>query len=443
MVNDAAVWTIASLGELGEFRNGVNFSKKDYGDGLPIVNVKQLYRGRYADVQNLLQVRRSAISNVDAVVLQYGDILFARSSVKASGAGQAAMVGPCPLNAVFSGFIIRFRIKATNRAVPEFINYMLRSPSYREILTRIGSGTTITNLSQSTLAGLQVRLPPVNEQQAIARILGTLDDKIELNRRMNETLEGMARAIFKSWFVDFDPVRAKAAGQQPPGLAPHIADLFPDAFEASELGEIPKGWKVGTLLDQAELVSGGTPKTSQPDYWGGDILWASAKDVSQCSECILISTDRTITPLGLAQSSTKMVDAFSTVIVARGATTGRFVMLGSDMAMNQTCYALHSRFNCHFALNCQIWHVIQNLVQAAHGSVFNTITTRTFRTSLILLPPKDILHRFDEMVTPIFERILRNQEESRTLAALRDTLLPRLISGELRVRPDPKGLRDL
>jgi type I restriction enzyme S subunit len=124
----AGEWESATLGELGEFRNGVNFSQDDYGSGLPIINVKQLYGGRYAQTRELLELRPSAVKNAELVQLKPGDILFARSSVKASGAGQVAMVGACPLGTVFSGFIIRFRVAASDRAAPSFLNYVLRSP---------------------------------------------------------------------------------------------------------------------------------------------------------------------------------------------------------------------------------------------------------------------------------------------------------------------------
>src|SRR5439155_27376328 len=151
------------------------------------------------------------------------------------------------------------------------------------------------------------------------------DDKIDLNRRMNETLEAIARALFKSWFVDFDPVRAKAEGRDS-GLPKHIAELFPDSFEESELGEVPKGWITGPILRQAKILSGGTPKTDRPDYWGGPILWASAKDVSQCPDAFLTSTERTITEKGLSESATELIPSSCTVVVARGATTGRMIL---------------------------------------------------------------------------------------------------------------------
>src|SRR5258708_27580561 len=158
---------------------------------------------------------------------------------------------------------------------------------------------------------------------------------------MNKTLEDIARAVFKSWFVNFESVRAKDEGRVP-GMSKRILDLFPDSFEGSELGEIPKGWVTGPLLRQAKLLSGGTPKTGDPDYWCGSIPWASAKDISQCQETFLISTERTITEKGLKESATELIPSYCTVVVARGATTGRMVLLGREMAMNQTCYALAS-----------------------------------------------------------------------------------------------------
>jgi len=316
-----------------------------------------------------------------------------------------------------------------------FIYYALSTVAIRPFMT----GSVQAKLSQGNLNRIPIPYPSEGPtRRAIAHILGTLDDKIELNRRMNETLETMARAIFKSWFVDFDPVRAKAEGRDP-GLPKPLADLFPDSLENSELGQIPKGWTVGPILDQAGLMSGGTPKTDRAEYWGGDIPWASAKDVSQCGESFLVATERRITEQGISESATQLIPALCTVVVARGATTGRMVLLGREMAMNQTCYALASATESPFALYCQLRREIDNLVHAAHGSVFDTITTNTFATSRVVLPPRPMLNGFEESVNPLFRRILAGTEASRTLGALRDTLLPKLISGELRV-PDAEHI---
>ncbi len=295
------------------------------------------------------------------------------------------------------------------------------------------------SLNRNYIHPVLVDVPPPSEQRAIARILGALDDKIELNRRMNETLQAMARALFKSWFVDFDPVHANAEGRIT-GLPKQMADLFPGRFKDSEMGEIPEQWTVGTILEQAELLSGGTPKTDREDYWDGGVPWASAGDVSQCDQTFLVSTERTVTEKGLKESATQLIPAFSTVVVARGATTGRMVLFGRAMAMNQTCYALTSKIKTPFALHCHLRQMINDLVHAAHGSVFNTITTSTFNSGHFVLPPGRVLVEFEKCVSPFFSRILANSTESQALTALRDTLLPKLISGELRVKDAERQL---
>lgn len=329
-----------------------------------------------------------------------------------------------------------------------FLCHWLNSPVMASHIHGYRDGSVAERLNLPTIRALPVLVPPLSEQRAIAHILGTLDDKIELNRRMNETLEAMARALFKSWFVDFDPVRAKHAlskvegaegrplassGQAFPRLSKHLTDLFPDSFEDSEVGEIPKGWTVGSILEYAQLLSGGTPKTDRTEYWIGPIAWASAKDVSQSVEPFLVTTERSITQRGVDESATQIISAFSSVVVARGATTGRMVLLGCAMAMNQTCYAVTSTTGTPFALYCLLRDTINALVRSAHGSVFDTITTSTFESSQVVLPPPPALRSFEERIVPLFQRVLCNVNESRTLAALRDTLLPKLISGEVRV----------
>ena len=296
-----------------------------------------------------------------------------------------------------------------------------------------GGGSVYTNVSKSRFEEIELTLPPLAEQKAIAAVLGALDDKIELNRRMNATLEAMARALFQSWFVDFDPVRAKLDGRPPAALDPATAGLFPDSFQDSTLGHIPKGWETGSILRQADLLSGGTPKTDVPAYWNGDVPWASAKDVSQCGEAFLVTTERTITKQGVEESSTKIIPANATVVVARGATTGRLTMFGHAMAMNQTCYGLRSKVGAPFALYCNARHFIERLVQGGHGSIFDTITTSTFEATDVLLAPKEVLLAFDKQVTPLFQQVHANLHQSRTLATLRDTLRPKLLSGELSV----------
>ena len=164
---------------------------------------------------------------------------------------------------------------------PRFCYFLLKSLDLAQF--NVGSG--VPTLNRNHIHPLPIQVPPLPEQRTIAHILGTLDDKIELNRRMNETLEEMARGLFKSWFIDFDPVRAKMDGREP-YLPPEVWSLFPDRLVPLELGDIPKGWEVGVLDDAIELLSGGTPKTSMPDYWGGDIPWYTVKDAPTKATCL-------------------------------------------------------------------------------------------------------------------------------------------------------------
>jgi type I restriction enzyme S subunit len=332
---------------------------------------------------------------------------------------------------------------------PRFVSYFLKTLNFLAFSDK----AAVPGLNRNHLHSATVRIPDVTVQRAIACILGSLDDKIELNRRMNRTLEEMARAIFKSWFIDFDPVRAKAAvrrehpkwtGEQAsraacPKLKPEIARLFPDRFEDSELGEIPKGWRVQSFTDGAEVIGGGTPKTSVREFWGGEIPWFSVADTPAPGDVFVISTEKTITTEGVNNSSARVLPVGTTIISARG-TVGNLALVGVPMAMNQSCYGLRPRhgrrgYFLYFATRA----LVEILRQRAHGSVFSTITRETLSGTQVVAPPRDLIEAFEGVASGQLERILANQRHSLTLAALRDALLPKLISGELRI-PDAERI---
>jgi type I restriction enzyme S subunit len=432
----AGEWETLTLGEAGVSLIDCDHRTPPRSDsGYPYVAIPQLRHGRIdlADVRRITPEdfadwTRKAKPTANDVVLS-----------RRCNPGETAFVPP-DLEFALGQNLVLLRADG-ERVFPPFLRWLVRGPAWWEQIGKfLNVGAVFDSLRCADVPKFELRLPSLSEQRAIAHILGTLDDKIELNRRMNETLEAMARALFKSWFVDFDPVRAKAKGRDP-GLPKPLADLFPDSFEDSELGEIPKGWGVGPILKHASLISGGTPKTDRPEYWDGPIAWASAKDVSQSSGLFLVETERSITERGLNESATQVVPEFCSVVVARGATTGRMVLFGRDMAMNQTCYALASTTETPFALYSRLRQDIDALVHAAHGSVFDTITTSTFASSRIVLPPQAALKAFEERVAPLFQRVLTNIHKSRSLAALRDALLPKLISGEIRIHATTDGGR--
>ena len=427
-------WDVVRFGSVlsNGTRNGVYKAQQFHGTGAKIVNMGELFAHPRLRAIPMKRVRVSS-EEFNRFGLSVGDLLFARRSLIAEGAGKCSVVCELDEPTVFESSIIRARPNP-KIADSQYLFYLFKSRFGRYALGTILRHVAVAGITGADLVDLPVPLPPLREQQAIAQVLGTLDDKIELNHRLSETLETMTRAIFKSWFVDFDPVRAIAEGRQPFGMDAKTAALFPNSFRDSPLGEIPSGWDVGPIIGRANLLSGGTPKTDRKEYWNGDILWVSAKDVSQCRQLFLVETERTITKTGLAESATQLVPQFCTVVVARGATTGRMALLGREMAMNQTCYALATTTDTPFWLYCVLQHEIGELVRAAHGSVFDTITTSTFASSRVVLPPQAVMEAFEAQVTPFFHRILAATIESLNLAAIRDTLLPKLISGEIRVR---------
>lgn len=280
-----------------------------------------------------------------------------------------------------------------------YLFYLLSSLELQR--TAIGSAQPL--MTQGGLKAVRTNVPLPTEQRAIASVLGALDDKIELNRRMNETLEALAQSLFKSWFVD------------------------------ATQSALPKGWREVPFSDTVEILGGGTPKTSVAEYWGGEIPWFSIVDAPQSSDVFVIDTEKKITQAGVDNSSTQVLPIGTTIISARG-TVGKVALVGVPMAMNQSCYGLRGKagkngFHTYFA-TCALVSILQ---QQAHGSVFDTITRDTLSGVQVAAPPAEIVEQFEEKVEPLMQRIRNNLLESRTLAALRDALLPKLLSGELRV----------
>ena len=319
------------------------------------------------------------------------------------------------------------------RAIPGCIDPAFLHFCFRE-LSRVPlawvSGSARSFLRRDDVRNLEFHLPPLPEQRAIAHILGTLDDKIELNRRMNETLEAMARALFKSWFVDFDPVRAKMEGRDT-GLPQHIADLFPDRMVDSELGEIPEGWGVGTVSQLAERIqNGGTPKRSKPNYWErGEIPWLTSGEVRQS---FILGTQNFITEEGLVKSSAKMVPERSILVALYGATAGQVSMNYQPLSTNQAVSAvIPSTGNRYFCL-VSLKLGVSDLENRAVGSAQQNISKKVVEETIVLLPHIELRSAYDALVEPLCDRIFHNLDENQTLATLRDTLLPKLISGERR-----------
>jgi type I restriction enzyme S subunit len=431
----AGEWTETTLGTIVEFQSGGTPSKdraEFWGGSIPWVSAKDMKQFRLDDTED--HVTKEGAANGTKVIPVGTVLLLVRGMT---------LLSDVPICIANRSMAFNQDVKALRPTSvrADFLPYLLLGNTERllSLVDLAGHGTG--RLNSDELKALEILLPPEHEQRAIAHILGTLDDKIELNRRMNETLEAIAQALFKSWFVDFDPVRAKAEGRDP-GLPRSVADLFPDHFEDSELGEIPKAWKVQPFAATVEIIGGGTPKTSVSEYWNGDIPWFSVVDAPSDSDIWVVDTEKKITQEGVANSSTRLLPVGTTIISARG-TVGRIALVGVPMAMNQSCYGLRGLtgtnwYFTYFAARA----LIASLRQHAHGSVFDTITRDTLAGVSVVLPPIGLIEAFETRVGPMLERIRAALLGSRTLAALRDTLLPKLISGELRVKDAERVLTD-
>ena len=315
--------------------------------------------------------------------------------------------------------------------------------AYYELVTQdingMDSGSAIPSTSREDFYDLTVQVPPLAEQRTIAHVLGSLDEKIELNRRMNETLEEMARSLFKSWFVDFDPVRAKMEGrwrrgESLPGLPAEYYNLFPDQLVPSELGETPEGWEVKAVGTIADIVGGTTPSTKQVQYWkGGTHCWATPKDLASLSVPVLLKTERKITDAGLGKIGSGLLPP-GTVLLSSRAPIGYLAVTETPVAINQGFIGImpHEGISNLFML---YWSEASHdeILNHANGSTFLEISKGNFRQLPVVIPDESAMKVFDSLARPLYNRIASNERQSHSLVALRDTLLPKLISGEMRV----------
>jgi type I restriction enzyme S subunit len=433
-----ANWQTAILGNFVTYQKGFAFKSSEYRPhGHPVVRVSnftdrtiKMADCNYIDPENVPQYLNFALSTGDVVVIA---TVGSWPSNEASVVGKAVRVPPEADGALLNQNAVRLR--GRGELNQRFLFYLLKTEHFQSYIVCTAQGSANqASITLRDIFGYEFPLPPLPEQRAIAHILGTLDDKIELNRRMNETLEAMARAIFKSWFVDFDPVRAKAEGHDP-GLPKHIADLCPDRFQDSEVGEIPAGWEVCSIGQLADVVGGSTPSTANSEFWeGGTHCWATPKDLASLKAPVLLATERCVTDAGLAQISSGLLSA-GTVLLSSRAPIGYLAVAEVSVAINQGFIAMKPKKgvpNLFLLLWARFAH--EDILSRANGSTFLEISKASFRPIPLARSTDRVFDAFESFVRPRHQRIVNNERESRTLAALRDALLPKLISGELRVQ---------
>ena len=426
----AGEWERTSLREAGVTLIDCDHRTPPAADsGYPYVAIPQLKEGRL----ELADARRISPEHFAAWTRkakpQHHDVILSRRC----NPGETAFV-PAGLECALGQNLVLLRSDGT-KIFPPFLRWLLNSPDWWEqVGTFINVGAIFNSLKCADIPNFKMPLPPLTEQKAIAAVLGALDDKIELNRRMNATLEAMARALFQSWFVDFDPVRAKLDGRPPAALDPATAALFPATFQDSEAGHIPKGWTIQPVGEVVDCVGGGTPSTAEPKYWeGGTHHWTTPKDFSSLQAPVLLDTDRKLTGAGIAKISSGLLPA-GTLLLSSRAPVGYLAIAAMPVAINQGFIALKCNDSASnfFMLNwCQT--NMAEIESRATGTTFAEISKQNFRPIRVVLPPKELMAAFTAKVAPLYAQITANLHQSRTLATLRDTVLPKLLSGELSV----------
>ena len=312
--------TIESLIEAGiivahkDGNYGSNYPRaEEFGDeGVPFLTAKSLREG-FVDIAGAPRLGEGRANDLKFGFVQADDVLLSHNAT----IGRVAVVPEYNGRLLVGTSLTYFRLDP-KKLLPRYLAVYFAGSDFQNQLIAVMSHSTRNQVPVTAQRKLHVVVPSLAEQKTIADMLGALDDKIELNRRMNATLEAMARALFRSWFVDFDPVRAKLDGNQPEGMDAESAALFPDSFTDSDFGHIPKGWAVMPVGDVVTTVGGATPSTKEPKYWeDGTHHWTTPKDFSPLQSPILLDTSRKITDAGLAKISSGLLPAGTVLLSSR------------------------------------------------------------------------------------------------------------------------------
>ena len=362
-------------------------------------------------------------------VLKEGDLVLAR---EAPVGGVGYIDGSVPICLGQRTVLVR---PNANMIVPKYLFCYLRSPLAQEWLHEMSTGTTVLHINVADVKKMPIpHLPVVAAQSWLSETICTIDDKIRLNTEISKTLEAIARTIFQSWFIDFDPVHAKMRGEKPEGMDDATAALFPKSFEESELGLIPKGWKVKQVREVCEtVVNGSTPLRSEANYWtSADIPWFKTGELA---DGFLYSSSEGITESALKKTSVKLLPAGTVLMAIYAApTVGRLGILTNEATFNQACTGMVPKPEFGSAFLYLYLRSQRNWFNSfAVGSAQQNISKAIVESAPVVSPGINIQTVFRNIAEPLFSLIKKMGSESNNLSSIRDALLPRLISGELEI----------
>lgn len=395
-------WVETTLGEVSKVQTGPfgsQLKNEQYiTGGTPVITVEHIedFRIKDFDYPSVTNEDRDRLSKY---LLKEGDIVFTR-------------VGSVDLSAYVSknqdGWMFSSRmlsVRPTKKVDSKYLSYFFRQPNFRNFIYKISVGATMPSINTSILKSIPITFPKIAEQKAIAKVLTAFDDKIENLRAQNDTLEQTAQTIFTEWFGKYQ-----------------IGD------------ELPEGWRVGKLGEVTKICGGTTPSTKNPHFWDGDIHWTSPKDLSNSKEMFLLSTEKMITKAGLKKISSGLLPK-NTLLLSSRAPIGYLSFTNVELAINQGFIALLAdQYLSNQFMYLWLKKFIKVVENAGNGSTFLEISKTSFRTIDCIIPEKNILKDFDDLIKPLFDKILSNLTNIQSLSQTRDTLLPKLMSGQLRVK---------
>ena len=402
-------WQRVALDELYEFSSGLSKPRSAFGSGYPFLSFKDVFYNSAVPKQ-LTELVNSTSQERERCSVTRGDVFLTRTSETMDELGMSCVALADIGDATFNGFTKRLRPKDSQRVVPEFARYYFRSPEFRSGVTAMTSMSTRASLNNEMLSRLYMVLPSHAEQGRIGQALGALDDRISLLRETNKTLESIAQAIFKSWFVDFDPVRAKMEGRQPEGMDEETAALFPDSFEETGSGLLPTGWRMGEIQDLLYLQRGFDLPASQRLQGDYPIIAASGPSGTHVA--------------GMAKAPG--------VITGRSGVLGKvFLELEDYWPLNTTLWVKEFRkatpAYAYELLRLLDFHSLNA------GSAVPTLNRNHVHQLHQCIPDTRCIQKFEEIAICLHERVNQNQKTANLLSEIRDALLPRLISGQLRM----------
>lgn len=452
-------WQEVFLTDMYDISSGLSKPAKDFGSGYPFLAFKDVFNNFFLP-EELTQLVQSSEKEQEKCSVKRGDVFLTRTSETMEELGMSSVALKDYENATFNGFTKRLRPKEGNALVPEYVGYFLRSPSFRRKMLTFSTMSTRASLNNEMISRLKIKFPSVQEQKSIAHILGTLDDKIELNRQMNATLEAMAQALFKSWFVDFDPVidNALAAGNpipeelqtranaraalgdvgatgRSPALPEAIQRQFPSSFVFSEeMGWFPEGWEVLPI----ENIVGQRNERIDPSEDSRSMPYVPIDCISSKSLFLSESKDGEE-----AQSSLIRFYEGDILFGAMRPYFHKVCIAPFDGTTRTTAFVLRPQRQEDFSFAVLQLHQEKAIEYATAHSTGTTIPYAKWKNSLsrmpIICPPEFLRGAFNAMVSATLQKIPSKYSEVQTLTKLRDTLLTKLLSGQLRI-PDAEKL---